>query len=374
MDFNRKGRTGRELGKLYAFLNASIQGNARTLATLVGKHGGKVMAGGFALGVLQALMLAAAGYEDDEIREFQKARALIIPMGGKQHITIPMALGFHVIPNTSRILTELMLTGGKDWQTKVPEAMFEIANAANPFGGGGDWKTAHGPLTMVMPTAGDWAVDLAMNRDFTGNQISRTRYNERNPGSAIARESTLRTPSGQVYQGISKAINDLTGGSDRKAGAVSPTPEELRYIMGVVGGGVYRETEKALNAAVMLASGDEIKATQVPLGSRFMSEVRDEDVQRSRYYKNSRKLEDLEADLKDAAKDRDSAKMNELRQDKLTNAIGLNNAVQRHITQINKMAKDDIGDKAAMAQHDANRAAAMRRLNDEVLKLEKQAQ
>lgn len=374
VDFNRKGRKGRELGKLYAFLNASIQGNARNIATVMGAHGGKVLAGGFALGVLQALMLAAAGYEDDEIREFQKARGLIIPIGGKQHITIPLALGFHVIPNTSRILTELMLTGGKDWQTKVPEAMFEIANAANPFGGGGDWKTAHGPLTMVMPTAGDWAVDLAMNRDFTGNQISRTRYNERNPGSAIARESTLRTPSGQVYQGISKAINDLTGGSDRKAGAVSPTPEELRYIMGVVGGGVYRETEKAINAAVMLASGDEIKATQVPLGSRFVGEVRDEDVQRSRYYKNSRKLEDLEADLKDAAKDRDSAKMNELRQDKLTNAIGLNNAVQRHITQINKMAKDDIGDKAAMAKHDANRAAAMRRLNDEVLKLEKQAQ
>ena len=373
VDFNRKGRKGRELGKLYAFLNASIQGNARNIATVMGAHGGKVLAGGFALGVLQALMLAAAGYEDDEIREFQKARALIIPMGGKQHITIPMALGFHVIPNTSRILTELMLTGGKDWQTKVPEAMFEIANAANPFGGGGDWKTAHGPLTMVMPTAGDWAVDLAMNRDFTGNQISRTRYNERNPGSAIARESTLRTPSGQVYQGISKAINDLTGGSDRKAGAVSPTPEELRYIMGVVGGGVYRETEKAINAAVMLVNGDEIKATQVPLGSRFVSEVRDEDVQRSRYYKHTRKLEDLEADLKDAAKDRNSAKMNELRQDKLTNAIGLNNAVQRHITQINKMAKDDIGDKAAMAQHDANRAAAMRRLNDEVLKLEKQA-
>lgn len=374
VDFNRKGRKGRELGKLYAFLNASIQGNARNVATVMGAHGGKVLAGGFALGVLQALMLAWAGYEDDEIREFQKARALIIPIGGKQHITIPMALGFHIIPNASRILTELMLTGGKDWQTKVPEAMFEIANAANPFGGGGDWKTAHGPLTMVMPTAGDWAVDLALNRDFTGNQISRTRYNERNPGSAIARESTLRTPSGQVYQGISKAINDLTGGSDRKAGAVSPTPEELRYIMGVVGGGVYRETEKAINAAVMLVNGDEIKATQVPLGSRFVSEVRDEDVQRSRYYKNSRTLEGLEADLKDAAKDRDSAKMNELRQDKLTNAIGLNNAVQRHITQINKMAKDDIGDKAAMAQHDANRAAAMRRLNDEVLKLEKQAQ
>ena len=374
VDFNRKGRKGREMGKLYAFLNASIQGNARNIATVMGAHGGKVLAGGFALGVLQALMLAWAGYEDDEIREFQKARALIIPMGGKQHITIPMALGFHVIPNTSRILTELMLTGGKDWQTKVPEAMFEIANAANPFGGGGDWKTAHGPLTMVMPTAGDWAVDLALNRDFTGNQISRTRYNERNPGSAIARESTLRTPSGQVYQGISKAINDLTGGSDRKAGAVSPTPEELRYIMGVVGGGVYRETEKAINAAVMLVNGDEIKATQVPLGSRFVSEVRDEDVQRSRYYKNTRKLEDLEADLKDAAKDRNSAKMNELRQDKLTNAIGLNNAVQRHITQINKMAKDDIGDKAALAKHDADRAAAMRRLNDEVLKLEKQAQ
>lgn len=374
VDFNRKGRTGRELGKLYAFLNASIQGNARTLATLVGKHGGKVMAGGFALGVLQALMLAAAGFEEDEIPEFVKARAFIIPMGGKQYVAIPLALGLHVLPNTSRVLTELMMTGGEDWQTRVPTAMAEIVNAANPLGGGGDWTTLHGPLTMVMPTVLDPVVDLAMNRDFTGKPISRTSYNEHTPGTDMAREGTLRTPSGQVYLGISEAINSLSGGNARKAGTFSPTPEEVRYVLGVAGGGVFRETEKAINAAVMLVRGDEIKATQVPLGSRFVGEVRDEDVQRTRFYKNSRKLEDLEADLKNARKSQDEAEERRLAKDARTGLIGMNNSVQRRISEINRLARDDIGDRASLARHDASRADLMRALNDEVRKMEEAAQ
>lgn len=58
------------------------------------------------LGAMQALALAAAGFDDDEPPDFVRERNIIIPIGGKKYITIPMPLSFHAIPNIGRITTE----------------------------------------------------------------------------------------------------------------------------------------------------------------------------------------------------------------------------------------------------------------------------
>lgn len=73
VDFNRKGAwTNYLMSPLYAFANASIQGTARTLQTLSGPKGKAIIAGGLALGMVQAVALAAAGFDDDEIAEFPR--------------------------------------------------------------------------------------------------------------------------------------------------------------------------------------------------------------------------------------------------------------------------------------------------------------
>jgi hypothetical protein len=56
VNFNRKGRQTRELGALYAFFNAAVQGTARMAQTLSGPAGRKIMAGGVALGALNAML------------------------------------------------------------------------------------------------------------------------------------------------------------------------------------------------------------------------------------------------------------------------------------------------------------------------------
>ena len=110
VDFNRKGRAGREAGPLYAFFNASVQGITRGVETMKGPTGRNVILGGLGLGVLQALMLAAAGYDDDELPEFVKTRSLIIPLFGpdKHYVAIPYPLELVMIPNTGRVLTEAL--------------------------------------------------------------------------------------------------------------------------------------------------------------------------------------------------------------------------------------------------------------------------
>jgi hypothetical protein len=138
VDFNRKGRAGRELGPLYAFFNASMQGTARTIETLKGPAGAKIIAGGIALGVMQALMLAAAGYDEDDMQDFTKSRNLIIPTAWrsdrKTYIAIPLAQGMSILPNTGRVLTELALSGGKHLGKKIGGALAELVGSFNPLG------------------------------------------------------------------------------------------------------------------------------------------------------------------------------------------------------------------------------------------------
>lgn len=372
LDFNRKGRAGRELGPLYAFFNASVQGTARTLKALQGPAGKRILAGGLALGVMQALMLAAAGFDDDEIPEFVKARAFIIPLPGKQYIAIPLQFGLNALPNTGRVVTELLMSGGKDWGEKSFNALGELLGSFNPLGGGNIF-TGAGALKTIAPTVIDPIVDMATNTDFTGKPIGKERMPwDTRPGFTMGRESTQRSFTGQAYIGISKAINSVTGGNDFAQGLASPSPEEVRYVFTTVGGGVFREMEKILNASVLTAQGESLKAREVPLGSRFAGEVDDQDLQRSRYFKNTARLEKLEAQLKGFSKEGRADEVRKLIDDNpLVRLYELNDEVRSNVTKLNKLAGESINDKEVLKRIDAARTTYMRALNDKVREMEK---
>lgn len=374
VDFNRKGRAGREIGPLYAFFNASVQGTARTIQTLKGPTGAKVIAGGLGLGILQALMLAAAGYDDDEIPEFVKARALIIPMPGegKQFISIPYPLGLHVIPNTGRVLAELVLNGGKDIGKRSVEAIGEIAAGFNPLGGG-NVLTAHGVLTTIAPTLVDPIIDLAANKNFAGNPIEREARGEADnrPGAARAKESTQRSTTGQVYIGISEAINRMTGGSQYEAGSASPTPERIRYLAQTAGGGVLRELEKGINAGTAAARGDKVKSSQIPVIGRFYGEVDADQVQASRYFENKGRIKKAESSFKAMEKAGDAAALEKFVKDHPEVLMADNiNEMQKAISELNRLAVTVINDPKTMTEIDAARAELMKGANGVVKEME----
>lgn len=375
VDFNRKGRAGREVGPLYAFFNASVQGAARTIETLRGPTGAKVIAGGLGLGILQALMLAAAGYDDDEIPEFVKARALIIPLfgDGKQFISIPYPLGLHVIPNTGRVLAELVLNGGKDIGRRSVEAIGEIAAAFNPLGGG-NVLTAHGALTTLAPTLVDPIIDLAANRNFAGNPIERQPFGgeaDNRPGAARVKESTQRTTTGQVYIGISEAINRLTGGSQYEAGAMSPTPERIRYLAQTAGGGVLRELEKSINAGTAAGRGEKVKPNQIPVVGRFYGEVDADQVQASRYFKNKEQIKKAESSFKAMEKAGDGKALEQFIKDHPEVLMAEHmNEMQKAISELNRLAVTTVNDPKQMADIDAARTELMKAANGVVKDME----
>lgn len=379
VDFNRKGRMGREAGPLYAFFNASVQGSARTIQTLAGPTGAKVIAGGLGLGVLQALMLAAAGYDDDELPEWVKTRALIIPMfdAEKSYVAIPYPLGLHVIPNTGRVMAELALNGGKDIGKRTVGAIGELAGAFNPLGGGNIF-TADGALKTIAPTVVDPIIEMGFNKNFAGGTIEKQSYggeSDNRPGAARAKEGTLRSTTGQAYLGISKAINSLTGGTDYEAGKLSPTPERLRYIAQTVGGGLLREIENSINASTAEQYGKEVAPNKIPVLGRFYGEVDAEQNIQRRYYETANDLKKMEGSLKAMKKAGDFEAADAFKaENPELKLIRKYHRLQSSITKLNKEAVQVVNDPTEAAAIDQKRLELMGKLNDALKELEQETE
>jgi len=377
VDFNRKGRAGRELGPLYAFFNASVQGTARTIEAIKGPAGAKIITGGLVLGALQPLLLAMAGFDDDEIPEFIKTRAFIIPLAGteKRFIAVPLPLGLHVIPNTGRVIAELAMNGGKDIGKRTFEAIGEVAGAFNPLGGGNIF-TADGALRTVSPTITDPLIEIGFNKNFAGSQIERGERGETDvrPGFARAKESTQRALTGQAYLGISKAINKLSGGSDYEAGLVSPTPERLNYLAQVVGGGVLREIEKTINLTDKAANDEKVQQNKLPVIGRLFGQVDEDSVSKSRYFEASKKLDKAQAALKAAQKAGDVEAVRKMLDASPELMLGqTQDKIAQEIAKLNKVAVITIDDREKLKQLDEVRLVYMKMLNDAVRQQELQS-
>jgi len=379
VDFNRKGRTGRELGPLYAFFNASVQGISRTMQAVKGPTGAKIIAGGISLGILQAIMLAAADYDDDDLPEFAKSRALIIPLlglGEKRYIAIPYPLGLHVLPNTGRVLAEMTLNGGKDIGKRSVEAIGEIAGAFNPLGGGNIFTT-DGFLKTLAPTLLDPLIEIEANRNFAGTPIEREPFGgepDGRPGAARVREGTQRTTTGQVYMGISKAINTATGGNDYEAGFASPTPERIRYLAQTVGGGLLREIEKTVNSSVLASRGEEVKPSQIPVLGRFYGEIDDDRTQTTKYFETKRRVSKLDDSYKAMIKAGDDKAIDKFEKDNPEVAIARTlNRIQGNISKLNREAVRTINNSEELKAIDKSRHELMRDLNESMAELERES-
>lgn len=375
VDFNRKGRAAREIGPLYAFFNASVQGTARTLEALRGPAGAKIIAGGLALGVTQALLLAAAGFDDDEVPEFVKTRAFIIPMGGKKYVAVPLPLGLHVLPNTGRVITELAINGGKEAKKQAFNAVGEVAGSFSPLGGGNIF-TADGALRTILPSIADPIAEIGFNKNFAGNQIERESRGESDirPGFARAKESTLRSTTGQVYLGISKLVNKATLGTDYEAGGLSPTPERVQYLAQVAGGGLLRELEKTINLSTAAARGDKVPSSKIPIAGRLYGEVDDDAVQKSRYFEAGKRIDKAQAALKAAQKAGDVDAMRKIMERDGTSIMmaGAQDKVNTEIAKLNKLAIMTVNDRETMKAVDEARLGLMRNLNAGIEQMEKQ--
>ena len=324
VNFNRKGKSSRSWNGWYAFFNASVQGSARTWTTLTSPAGKRIMAGGLALGVLQALVSMITGMDDDDweaIPDFIKMRNIIIPTSDGKYIQIPMPLGYNIIPNISRIATELFLSGGKNPGKKILELATVFLDNANPLGSSTIAQT-------MVPTIADPIVALAENKNFAGQRIYKENIGGREkPGFTRSRDS-----SSAVSRYLAEGINNLTGGDKYKPGMLSPTPDQLDYIFGTLTGGVGRELLKAYQATELAANGERVPLHRRPIINRFYGSTEEDVSQSSRYYRNMNELNALEDGIKGRRRDGVDTEAF-MRENPESSMIARSNAVERLVNK-----------------------------------------
>ena len=293
VNFNKKGQVGAQMGALYAFFNANVQGTARIAETLfertpkgfrLSAKGKQLVTGGIMLGVLQTFALAMAGFDDDEPPEFVKAKNLIIPTGGKTYVMIPMPLGFNLLPNVGRLSAEALrdvIHGrpGKAFE-KGAALLASIFGTLSPTGGAGG-------VQELSPTVVDPFLALATNTDWTGKKISKEDHSalDPTPGRMRARDTATVWANG-----LSTMINWATGGSDYTPGVFSPTPDAIDYLVGQATGGIGRELSKAAQVARSLYTGTELPTHKIPLAGRFVGSGDGSSATRGRFYENVKEV------------------------------------------------------------------------------------
>jgi hypothetical protein len=303
VNFNRKGRQTRELGALYAFFNAAVQGTARMAQTLSGPAGKKIMLGGVLAGAASAMAgIAAMGGgdgEDDEwskIPEFVKERSLIIPspFSKEGYFTIPMPLGFHFLPNIGRLMVEMAVYKDKTLGKQMASLFTVLADAFNPLGGSAP------PMQIIAPTVMDPFIALAQNKDWTGKPIYVENFNSLNPQPGAARAKDSATP---IAKGLADAINAVTGGTKYVPGGFSPTPDQIDYVIGQLTGGVGREVGKLSSTIAAPFTGDELPAHKIPLLGRLYGSTAGATGQAGKFYENIKRANEVENELEGRRKD-----------------------------------------------------------------------
>jgi hypothetical protein len=289
VNFNQKGVKATQIGALYAFFNASVQGTTMMARTLAGPIGRKIIAGGMLWGVIQTLMLAAAGFDDEEPPEFVKQRNFIIPYGDGKYLAFPMPLGFNVIPTISRLATEAVVSGGENTSGKVVSLLDALMDMFNPIGNAGM------SFQTITPTLLDPLAALFENKSWTGQSIAREDFSALNPTPGFTRS---RDSSNAISQEVARLLNYMSGGNEDRKGIISPTADQLEYLVGQLTGGVGRELLKAGKTVESAITGEELPSYSVPLVGRFHGNVNEMAAVSSAFYRNLTELNIQKEEIK----------------------------------------------------------------------------
>jgi hypothetical protein len=301
VNFNRKGSWAKHAGPWFAFFNAAVQGSARMVETLSGPNGRRIIFGGVGLGFVTTMVASAlmGGDGDDEdaqtpyqkIPDFVKERALIVPLSGEDYVAIPMPLGYNMLTNAGRVLAEQIMGSGKPGRgagKAAVEGLSMVLSSFNPLGGSDIVQT-------VTPTPVDWAVDLLRNKDWTGRAIAMTDRSDLDPTPGHTRAKESATPWAKA---LSRGLNWVTGGTEFRPGAFSPTPDQIDFVIGTITGGVGREAGKLASTISAPFTGEELPANKIPLVSRVYGNTRSPSAGSQLFYENVREASMIENEVR----------------------------------------------------------------------------
>jgi hypothetical protein len=309
---------------------------------------------------MQAVLLAAAGYDEDEPPEFVRERNLLIPLKDGKYLQIPMPLGLHIIPNTSRVLTEFVLSGFRNPAQRIGQITGALLDAFNPIGNAG-WSVQTLTPTLVDPIAA-----LSENRDFTGKPIAKDDRSSLAPTPGYLR--TRETASWFSKQ-LSYYLNLATGGTEFKKGLLSPTPDQIDYLIGQATGGVGREAMKVEQSVTSAVTGEELPSYKIPLFGRFYGDTKSSAAESNRFYANITDLNEHEAEIKGRRKSGQGGIDEYRRENPEARLVNQANSIDTQVRELKEKKRRMVergASKESIKLLEAQITARMKRFNDRV--------
>lgn len=361
VNFDKKGAKTRQIGALYAFFNPAVQGTERIYQTLKGPAKNYIIGGGILAGMIQAVMMAMAGYDDEDPPEFTRQKAFVVPMPDGHYFPIPYPQGYNILPNVGRITMDFIINGGKNPGKHVANLTGAIMDSLSPLGTIG-WS-----MQSIAPTALDPFAAIKENRDAFNRPIARLdRDSAPTPGYSRSRDT-----ASILSKGIAEFLNSASFGDKYVKGAISPTGDQLDFLAGQVGGGLYREASKAVEYAKSKITGEEVPAYRVPIVGQFHGEVGQPAAIANKFYQNVIRMTDHENTIKGLKEDKlpKDEYMAKYPEAKLWHEA---NTTENRINQINKQKREDIKKnkpKEVIQRHDEKKTRIMKEFNDKVKRL-----
>jgi hypothetical protein len=267
----------------------------------------------------------------------------------------------NILPGIGRLTTEFVLTGGKNPTKKVGNLIGVFADGLSPIG-------SAGALQTIAPTVLDPVAALSENKDAFGRPIyKKDQATNPTPGYARSREN-----SSEISKQFSYFLNMASGGGKYSKGLVSPTADEIDYVVGQVTGGVGRELMKTGQTLKAASTGEDLPAYRIPLAGRFYGETESNAAESQRFYTNVTKMADYENEVKGRIKNKEpiGPYLKENPQARLWKAA---NSTENQINALNKQKKEFIErglPKERIKRIENQKAVIMKRFNDQVEKLE----
>lgn len=382
VDFGMRGEWGENIGALYLFANANIQGSVRTLKGFVKSNRIKAISAGIAGGAyaLTQMNRFNAGENKDDGENYydkipdsvkqrywifippegmrdalDKAMPFVAENDGIKYIRIALPWGYNVFHAAG-------VAADKAINTKEPVAatgyvLSAIANAFNPLGG-------NGPMSLV-PTAIRPVVSLMRNEDELGRPIRK----EQPYGVAKAKSELAFESNSEWAKALAHGINKLTGGTPYQEGALknyTPSPGDLDYIFNAATGGVGRFLSDLVSLGISGAKKEKPNLAQVPLVGWVVGQTTPS-IDERKFYDNTKRLDKLAKDFEIAE---DPNAFERKHDAELQIQKEFSKKYLRRVKDINKKIKEieavknpTEGDKRAITAYEKQKIAIMREFN-----------
>jgi hypothetical protein len=274
-----------------------------------------------------------------------------------------MPLGYHVIPGVSRILTEWALSGFKDTAKRAESLTGMFLEAFNPIGNAG-WS-----VQSIAPTFADPLVALTENRDWTGKPIARKDFSNLDPTPGYTR---AKDTASWFSEQIAYYLNLASGGTKYQPGVLSPTPDQLDYLIGQAFGGLGREFIKAQTTAKSMVTGEDLPTYKIPLVGRFVGDTKGNAAESARFYSNLVQLNKHENEIKGRREKRENV-MEYIRDNPEARLVQFANKVEKDVQKLRQRRRDLLekgADREAIQSIENLIANRMKTLNTRMAELE----